>query len=58
MTNKPTDLEKKIDILQDEESSIESKKNHPGFRDASRRNRIEEEIEVLEESSRRDKLGA
>ncbi|SNS71657.1 hypothetical protein SAMN05421770_10247 [Granulicella rosea] len=54
MTKKLTDREKKIDDLQAEESIIESRSTHQGFRDASRRNRIEEEVNALEEASRRD----
>lgn len=53
MTAKSTDIEKKIGALEAEESAIESKTSHLGFRDASRRNRIAEQLDVLHANLRR-----
>jgi len=53
MTTKLTDVEKKIGALEAEKSLIESKTSHPGFRDASRRNRIAEQVDVLQANLRR-----
>jgi hypothetical protein len=54
MTKKLTDIENRIEALQSEESAIENRKTHQGFRDASRRNRIEEKLDVLHETLRRE----
>lgn len=48
------DIEKKIKVLQAEKSVIEDQTTHHGFRDASRRNRIEEQLDELDETLRRD----
>ena len=53
MTAKSTDIEKKIGALEAEGSAIESKTSHLGFRDASRRNRIAEQLYVLHAILRR-----
>lgn len=55
MTNTAKDVEKQIKILQAEESVIEDQTTHHGFRDASRRNRIEEQLDELDETLRRDR---
>ena len=48
------DVEKKIKVLQAEKSVTEDQTTHHGFRDASRRNRIEEQLDELDETMRRD----
>lgn len=53
MTEKSPNIDEKIKVLEVEVSSIESKATHQGFWDASRRNRIEEQLEVLDEAARR-----
>lgn len=55
MIKKPSEVEKMINTLEDEEVGIESKVTHHGYRDASRRNRIEEEVDSLQEAKRHDK---
>jgi hypothetical protein len=50
----PKDVESRIKVLQAEESAIEDQTTHHGFRDASRRNRIEEQLDELDETMRRD----
>jgi len=56
--NKPSEVERRIDDLKAAELAIENKATHQGYRDASRRNRIEEEVEALDEIQRRDESGA
>jgi hypothetical protein len=46
--------EKMIEALEAEELRIKGKATHQGFRDASRRNRIEEELGSLQENQLRD----
>jgi hypothetical protein len=52
MSLKKSNTERQMKALEAEELVIESKTNHQGFRDASRRNRIEEELNVLQEGQR------
>jgi len=52
MSTKRSNTERQIEALEAEELVIESKTTHQGFRDASRRNRIEEELSVLHEGQR------
>jgi hypothetical protein len=47
MTAKPIGVVKQIQALEGEEALIEAKTVHKGFRDASRRNRIEEVLSAL-----------
>lgn len=54
MINEASQVEKKIDALEAEELAIENKATHQGYRDASRRNRIQEEIGALHDVERRD----
>ena len=54
MASKSTDTEKKIQALDVEILGIESKATHQGYRDASRRNRIDEELAVLHENQQHD----
>jgi hypothetical protein len=52
MTGQSPNTTEQIKVLEAEESILENKTTHKGFRDASRRNRIQEQLEVLHEAAR------
>lgn len=52
MTEQSPNITDQIKVLEEEKSSLENKATHQGFRDASRRNRVEEQLEVLHETVR------
>jgi hypothetical protein len=54
MAKERTDVANRINTLQAEESAIEDRETHVGFRDASRRNRIEEQLDALHEAVRKN----
>lgn len=55
MTAKSANVAQHIQALEGEESMIEAKTTHQGFRDASRRNRIDEQLSVLRDTLRQDR---
>ena len=53
MTGKKKVVETEVESLQAEQSVIEDRSQHKGFRDASRRNRIQEQLGALDDAQRR-----
>ena len=53
MTGMKKVVETEVESLQAEQSVIEDRSQHKGFRDASRRNRIQEQLGALDDAQRR-----
>jgi len=53
MTGMKKVVETEVESLQAEQSVIEDRSQHDGFRDASRRNRIQEQLGALDDEQRR-----
>lgn len=53
MTGMKKVVETEVESLQAEQSVIEDRSQHNGFRDASRRNRIQEQLGALDDAQRR-----
>lgn len=54
MDAKSIDLKTKIHLMQAEKSNLEQSASRQGYSDASRRNRLAEELKLLQETDRRN----